>query len=292
MNSVSLTDLFSGPRKRPILFDGAVGSLLMQLENAESHILWSSSLLFTQPNEVYQLHKDYISAGADVITTNTFRTNPVAVARSGVAHQFSHLVGQAVELAREAVKSNGVLIAGSNPPAEESYQRARTLNFSRLQSNHIAHIDALMDAGVDFVINETISHLDEIRLINSYCSSKNIPYIVSLFFTDEGKILSGETIEDVLAEVADYNPLAVGFNCMKPSIFRKHVEELNLPRNWGFYLNCGLGEYTDPVIRESISPLVYRSFIESFMELNPVFIGGCCGSTPDHIREIRKLFDA
>lgn len=291
MTTFKVEEIFAAVGTKPLLFDGANGSVLTQLDNAESHVLWSSSLLFTQPYEVYQLHKEYVTAGADIITTNTFRTNPVAVRRSGVQHIFSHLVGQAVDLAREAVKGTCILVAGSNPPAEDCYQRERTITFQQMQNNHLAHIDALMEGGVDLILNETFSHLDEIRVVNTYCSSRDIPFIISLYFDDSGRILSGERVQEVIDEIKDSGAMGIGFNCIKPSAFRRFVEGLHLPEQWGFYLNCGIGDTTDGTIKEAISPAVYASFVESFLNLGPTFVGACCGSTPAHIREMRKLLD-
>lgn len=275
---------------RPLILDGAIGSYLQQKKVNTSGRLWSSIANIENPEAVFNLHKAYIDAGADILTTNTFRTNPEAVKESN-EYNSSILVKTALKLAKEAVNELPVFIAGSNAPAEDCYQKERTLSKKELVYNHHKHIDLLMEAGCDFILNETQSHPDEIKIICKYCSKENIPYVISFFFKNDLKLLSDDNLFDVVKLVFDYSPNAIGFNCIIPSAFKKILPHISGEYNWGFYLNCGSGNYTDEIINCSISPKEYIKEIKTSLKMKPSFIGSCCGSSPNHIYEIKRLLD-
>jgi methionine synthase I (cobalamin-dependent)/ADP-heptose:LPS heptosyltransferase len=276
--------------KRPLILDGAIGSLLQEKKVTSKTRVWSASANDEFANKVVNLHKDYIRAGADIITTNTFRTNPYTLLTSGVT-EITEKVEKAVKLAKMAKGKTPILIAGSNPPAEDCYQIDRTISQKDLEWNHKVHIDSLMENGCDFIMNETQSHFDEIKIIAKYCSQNNIPFVMNFFFMDKPKLLSGENLTDAIDFVMNYNPLAIGFNCITFDALEMAVERLKADINWGFYLNCGSGNYTDKEITCAISPDDYTNQIKPYLKLNPSFIGACCGSSPDHIKKIKTLID-
>ena len=275
---------------RPLILDGAIGSLLQQ-RNVEMHkTLWSSYANIVAPEKVTEVHKEYINAGADIITTNTFRTNPISYKKASLEISNSDFVKRSVELAQKAIDGNkNIILAGSNPPAEDSYQVFRNISQNVIELNHKNHIDMLWDSGVDFVLNETQSHLDEIKVICEHCNSNNIPFMISLFVTAEGKILSGESLFDVLKYVSNFNPIAVGINCVTPAIFQKNVSEIETKLRWGFYLNCGNGKFTDTEIFEGVTPANYIEIVKIKFKSEPLFIGSCCGSSPEHTKAIKEF---
>jgi methionine synthase I (cobalamin-dependent) len=276
---------------RPLILDGAMGSLLQQMGVEADDNMWMSLINLEKPELVLNAHKQYITAGADIITTNTFRTNPIAVKKYGGRINIKSLVRNSVELAIEAAKGLPVFIAGSNPPAEDSYQPERKVTAKELKANHSKHIDLLMENGCHFVLNETQNHFDEIKIICSHCSKNNIPYVLSIFFDENFKLYSGEKVDYVLKYIADYSPLAIGINCIKPDTFLKYFNKLKLNYNWGFYLNCGKGEFSDTNIIQGVSPNRYLNIIKRSILKSPSFIGACCGSTPAHIKKIKEYFD-
>ncbi len=140
-------------------------------------------------------------------------------------------------------------------------------------------------------MNETQSHLDEIQIICAYCSKNRIPYVLSLFFDESLKLLSGEKVRDVLPFIREHGPLAIGFNCIMPGTFRKMLQEGTGDYNSGFYLNCGDGGYKDKDIKCGIYPEEYSSYVKEFLTLHPAFVGACCGSSPGHIHKIKELFE-
>src|SRR5210317_292251 len=120
--------------QRPLIFDGAMGSLLQQKGFKTSGSSWMTEVNEKHPDLIVDIHKEYIIAGADIITTNTFRTNPVAFDQPG-KNAVAAYVRNAVKLARESVGNSSVLIAGSNPPAEDCYQSDRFIDNNTLQLN-------------------------------------------------------------------------------------------------------------------------------------------------------------
>jgi homocysteine S-methyltransferase len=275
---------------RPLILDGAVGSLLQQRGVVSDSVLWSAKANIDSPEIVLLIHKDYIQAGADIITTNTFRTNPYSLKEAGISST-NQYIKNAVDLAKQAKEELPILIAGSNAPAEDCYQIKRIISVKELEWNHKEHIDKLIESGCDFILNETQSHFDEIKIICSYCSQNCIPFIISFFFDEKLKLLSGESLSAAIEFVTDYNPLAIAFNCIKIPTFKKAVNELTIDTVWGFYLNCGSGNYKDKDINCSISPLEYIEFVKSIQSISPSIIGACCGSNPLHIKQIKEMLD-
>jgi len=290
-NNLDLLFSFAKRIHRPLLLDGAMGSMLQQ-KGIKSHPkLWMSYANLTRPQEIVKAHKAYINAGADIITTNTFRTNPISVSNSSFKIKHYQFVQESVQLAKEAVGDKNILIAGSNPPAEDCYQVKRTISKKALESNHTQHIYYLMHAGCNFILNETQSHMDEILFIAKFCNTNSIPYVMSLFFTDKLKLLSGENLFEAVKKVEEYNPLVIGFNCIAPQTFQIAFRHINDNHSWGFYLNCGGGNFYDETIKCDISPDSYLDKTKIYLKKDPAFIGSCCGSSPKHTKELKKFLD-
>ncbi len=275
---------------RPLILDGAMGSMLQNMSVKSEGSLWMSFANIKSPDKVFEVHKKYIEAGADIITTNTFRTNPHAVKYfSKIDSQ--RLIKEGVALAVQAKGNFPVFIAGSNAPAEDCYQTERTISQKELRENHQAHINLLMNAGCDFILNETQSHFDEIKIICKHCYKEEIPFVVSFFFNNEMKLLSGENLFDVVNFVIDYQPIAIGFNCIMPDTFREASSKISGKYNWGFYLNCGKGDFRDENIKCGVLPDEYLAYVKTYLKKEPSFIGSCCGSSPQHIKKIRRFLD-
>jgi len=274
---------------RPLILDGAMGSLLQKRTDKKDENLWMSKVCLEQPEIVLGIHKEYIDAGADIITTNTFRTNPAAAKNAGISSEV--LVKENVELAKCAVKGYPVFVAGSNAPAEDCYQKKRILTLKELEYNHYKHIDLLWENNVDFILNETQSHFDEIKLICEYCNKNVFPFVISLFSLNGSELLDESNIKDTIKFILKFNPLAISFNCISSSVFFKIISKSELSCNWGVYLNLGKGDYTDDVIINTVSPGHYQKILKSVFNRKPSFIGACCGSNPSHIKELRDLFN-
>lgn len=275
--------------KRPLILDGAMGTLLHSRGLDPVQNLWMSYANITNSRAVRNIHEEYINSGADIITTNTFRTNPYAINRSGIKDP--DIIEKSVNLALDAAEGLSVFVAGSNAPAEDCYQVNRTISRELLEENHYAHITNLFKKGCDFVLNETQSHWDEIELISIICKDENIPFIISLYFNDDLRINSGENVKDAIELISEFAPLAIGFNCIKKNALLKLLQTTEIDVNWGFYLNCGTGLVTDEKLSCSISPEEYQHIVKDLLAFSPSFVGGCCGTSPAHIKKIKELFD-
>lgn len=277
-------------KKRPLVLDGANGCILQ--EKVKRHnLLWSSGLNMEDPESVISLHREYINSGAEIITTNTFRTNPHFYHKYKLKYSLREFVSVGVNLAKFARGENNILIAGSNPPAEDCYQAKRTLSFSELEGNHLSHINLLFESGVDFILNETQSHFDELKIICRHCSGNKIPFVISLFITENLQILSGESVKEIVEYLIPFNPFVIAFNCFHPSTYKRLIEVLPPDINTGFYFNCGSTEFTNTAVECHISPDEYISLIKDFIADRTVFIGSCCGSNPTHTQKIRAYLD-
>jgi homocysteine S-methyltransferase len=148
-----------------------------------------------------------------------------------------------------------------------------------------------MESGCHFILNETQNHFDEIKIICNYCSKNKIPYVLSLSFDENYNLYSGENIGDILHYITGFYPLAIGINCVKPRTFLKFIDRYNINYNWGFYLNCGKGEFNDVNIVSGVTPNVYLRTIKKTLIKSPSFVGACCGSTPAHIKMIKEFLD-
>lgn len=286
-----IENIYKSKSSRPLILDGAIGSYLQEKGFSADKYLWYSYLNIERPEIVEMIHREYINAGADIITTNTFRTNPFAKKRSDLKISNQELVKKSVEIAIKARESKPIVIAGSNAPAEDCYQVERTISFFELEYNHKKHIEMLIGSGVDIIWNETHSHLDEIELISKFCDENKINFAMNLFFKHDLTILSGEPLNEIVRLIENYNPALIGFNCIKPEIFIKNIDRIYLPKNWGFYFNCGAGNYEDEIISCGISPNNYLNQIKFLMEYKPKFVGACCGSNPAHIKLIKEYLN-
>jgi len=276
--------------KRPLVLDGAMGTLLLSRGLEGDDVLWTSILNLYSPTEVEKVHKEYIEAGADIITTNTFRTNPAAVEQSNYQIEVKEFVKKSVSLALHASEGTDVLIAGSNAPAEDCYQKEITLPRHKIEYNHAKHIELLWENGVDFILNETHSHLSEIEFVSRFCDANRLPFVTSIFFDSDFKLLSGEPLKAAVETVLSYSPVAVSFNCIKPEHFKKYDwQSFRFP--WGFYFNCGKSEHTEKEITGTLSPKEYVEQIEPLLTADKeiVFVGSCCGSTPQHTKAIKEF---
>jgi len=164
------------------------------------------------------------------------------------------------------------------------------LSPTKLEYNHKKHIELLWENGCDFILNETNSHFDEIKIITKFCNENNIPFVVSLFFDEDLNILSGESLDIVIEYIKNYSPLAISVNCIKQNDFNKVLKHDYFSEISAFYLNAGSGNYFDKEISCGVSPENYLEIIKSTKRKDFIFVGSCCGSNPKHTRLLKDYF--
>ncbi|MEW6654642.1 MAG: homocysteine S-methyltransferase family protein, partial [Bacteroidota bacterium] len=211
--------------------------------------------------------------------------------KSNLAITNTEFVKESVKLALQARGESNLLLAGSNAPAEDCYQKDRTISPFDLEYNHKKHIELLYESGCDVIWNETQSHLDEIEIICKFCSYNSIPYSINIYFDDSLHILSGHNLKTTIELIGSYSPQSIGFNCVKIEHLKKYLDNFSLPMRFGFYLNCHESNVTDSEMRCKITPQNYLELVEDFLTDDLLFIGSCCGSTPMHTKVLKKHVD-
>ena len=272
-----------------------------------------SLLALTQPGLVKQTHLDYLAAGADIIGTNTFTANVISQADYDLG-EFAYDINKAgAAVARQAVDSmqsedKPRFVAGAVGPTTRSASLspdvsdpgARNVTFAELVTDYGTCMRGLLDGGADFLLIETVYDVLNAkaaifaarRLFRD--RGESVPLMISGTITDaSGRLLSGQTVEAFWASVRHANPLSVGLNCaLGAEELRPHVEQLAriADRFTSAYPNRGLpnefGEYDETV---EVMVAAMKDYVESgFVNI----IGGCCGSTTEHIRAFAELVAA
>ena len=280
---------------KPILLDGATGTELARRGVSLPPGLWSADSLRSDPEIVKQIHADYIEAGAEWITTNTFRTHRRSLAKAGLGEEAPELTRQAVALAREAVGKAlaPVWVAGSLAPLEDCYRPEDVPEDSALEKEHAEMAQHLADAGVDLILVETQNTIREAVHATKAAVTTGVPTAVSFVCGNDAKLLSGESLTDAVYAVLRYDPIAILVNCLPARAVPDALKELKHAagdRPVGVYANTG--EYhpqTGWTGTPMEQPQNYAKAAAVWRGMGAKILGGCCGTTPEHIRLIRDV---
>ena len=279
---------------RIVLLDGALGTELTRRGFVLDPVLWSASALLSQPELVRQIHADYIEAGAALITANTFRTHRRNLARAGLGDRAAELTTQAVDLARAAADGadHEVWIAGSQAPLEDCYTPADVPADECLTREHTEMARNLKSAGADLILVETQNTIREAVAATRAAAETGLPVLVSFVCGLDGRLLSGETLTDAVAAVRPFEPAGILVNCLPAAAVPGTLEELkgaagSLPI--GVYANAGCPDEQQGWIPTPLEqPENYAKEAEKWRDAGVKFLGGCCGTTPEHIRIIHE----
>jgi S-methylmethionine-dependent homocysteine/selenocysteine methylase len=279
----------------PTLLDGAMGTELGRRGLRTLLPLWSAHALLKAPDLVRQIHAEYVDAGAEVITANTFRATQHTLAKTGMALQAEELTERAVQLAREAISSlqhgQSVRIAGSLAPLEDCYQPDLVPPRDVLQREHGHQAELLAATQVDMILVETQNNILEACIATEMALSHVRTVWVSFVPRDTRTLLSGEALREAVKAVAQLEPDAILINCCLPSVAQEAVkvigEEWDGPR--GVYPNFGIPEdESDSSFSEALSPTKFAQWGAELLEGGVQIIGGCCGTQPAHIAALFK----
>jgi S-methylmethionine-dependent homocysteine/selenocysteine methylase len=294
---------------RVILLDGSMGRELRRRGVETRNTIWSATALLVAPQEVLNVHLDNIAAGADIITTNTYGIIRQELVREGLESEFEALNVLACELALQSREqsSKHVLIAGSLPPLRGSYRPDRVGEFDEIEPLYEEQARILAEH-VDLIICETMSSAAEaLAAATAACKTGKAVWVSwNLHDRSMGVLRSGETITQAY-DVIKHLPVS-GFlcNCCPPeSISAGMLELASLgAKYFGGYANPfvpiavewmldGQGEDDGVIIdREDLSTESYAENARDWLEKGATVIGGCCGTSPDYIAELKALIES
>lgn len=284
MSDASLFQQTVGPGI--LVFDGAMGT-----EIYRHHVFTNRSfdeLCLSEPKLVKQIHAEYCDAGADVLSTDTFGANRVALGRFGLAEKLHEVNRAGARLAREVADAAGrpVLVAGSIGPLPSQPEFEELIEGMVLEQ-----VAALREGGADFILFETQpgrKALEQCAL--AMRRAADVPYMLSFSLTDRGETASGEALERLMAPLPDGAPLPIawGINCgTGPNGLLAAVERAVrlTPLPLVVQPNAGIPKEVENRHIYLCSPEYFTEYAKRFVSLGAAGVGGCCGTTPEHIRE-------
>lgn len=288
----------------PILCDGAMGTQLYA--RGASFESCFEALNLTRPELVSDVHRAYLAAGAEIIETNTFGANRFKLAEHNLAHRTAEINATGVGLARQAVESAGrtAFVAASVGPLGIRLAPTGPLEPEQAHAAFREQIAALCEAGVDVLILETFSDLAEIQeAIRAAQAVCDLPIIAQMTFTIDGRTPLGHTPEVVARTLAGMGVAVMGANCSVgpartlPVIEAMRAALQNLRGLGGLpYLsaqpNAGWPEAVAGRILYPATPEYFGDYARRFVMAGATVVGGCCGTTPDHIRAMRLTLNA
>jgi len=272
-------------RPEGLLLDGATGTELEARGVRVDLPLWSTWGLLEAPDVLRDIHADYLRAGAEAVTTATFRTHARSLAAAGHAARAAELTALATRLARDAIEltERDAFVLGSAAPLEDCYEPARVPDDAALARKHASHASHLRRAGVDAVLVETINTLREGVAAARAAREAGLDVLVSFLCGPGGRLPSGEPLTEALAAVAEFEPVALGVNCLAPALVPACLAPLlATDRPAMVYANVvGDGMPTDRG-----SPAAVAADASRWARAGVRVVGGCCGTTPAHIAAI------
>lgn len=283
-----------------LILDGACGTTLQSMELPSS--LWQKKegcneyLNLTSPETIVRLHDSFLQAGAMVVETNTFGASSLVLAEYGLENQVEEINAAAVAHARTALQGwDNCYVAGSVGPTTKLPSLGH-VSVDELSASLREQMSALLSAGVDALIIETCQDLLQVKTALVACFDLmkavqcEVPVMVSVTIEQQGTMLVGSDIAAVVATLEPFPIFSLGLNCATgPTDMESHIRYLS--RNWPRRISCvpnqGLPEIVDGQTHYPLQPGEFAELMKRFIEEQGVsVVGGCCGSSPEHIREL------
>ncbi len=271
--------------------------------------IWSAQALMDNPHIVKEIHKDYISAGAEIITTNNYAVTQNLLERENLGHRLEELTSLSIDIAKEAKKESGknIKIAASLPPLDTSYRPDLVGDITSIEKKYMEIVDIVKDR-VDLIIIETMSSSMEASGALSACAKADIE--VWLGYTLQGirkNILpSGENLIDAINKVKHFNISAYVINCSSANITTEAIKLLSneIDKPFGGYANSvnvsqiingenevDNAENMQVKHQQLINALDYSVIVKNWIDDGATIVGGCCGTSPEHIKKISDLIN-
>ena len=302
MTTACLNTLLARPR--PVLIDGATGTELLRRGIRTELPLWSAHALADRKGleALTEIHADYARAGAEVLVTNTFRTNHRTLRRAGRAEAWTDLNRRAVEVAREGASKAGsprALVAGGLAPLEDCYLPELAPEEETCYREHHRQAALLARLDVDLIFVETMNSAREARAALRAAVETGLDVLISLCPKPPAHLLSGEALEDVvsgLISLGGESLKGVLLNCATPDVMDvcyPKLIELAGGSPHGLYPH--MGQPDDEVgwkLPEEGEPRPFAQRFLPWLDEGARFVGGCCGTTPRHIEVLKQSIDS
>ena len=285
------TDLLSRLKKSPVLCDGAMGTLLY----AKGIFINRSydELNLSQPELIRGIHHEYLQAGAEVIETNTFGANSFRLARHSMADKVRDINLAGARVAKEAAKSFDALVAGSVGPLGIRIEPLGKTSFEEARNAFRDQIAALIEGGVDLLILETFGYVEEIHqaMLAARDVNPKVLLVAQVTVDEEGNCLDGSTPETFTPRLEEWGADIIGLNCsVGPVDMLETMEQVraltSLPLS--AQPNAGIPRSVEGRNIYLCSPEYMASYARKFVAAGVRLVGGCCGTTPDHIRVMKS----
>ena len=284
-------DLLARLKKSPVLCDGAMGTLLYS-----KGIFINRSydeLNVSQPELIRGIHHEYLQAGAEIIETNTFGGNSFRLARHSMADKIRDINLAGARIAKEAAKSFDVWVAGSVGPLGIRIEPLGKTSFAEARAAFRDQIAALVEGGVDLLILETFGYVEEIHqaMLAARDVSSTIPIVAQVTVDEEGNCLDGSTPETFTPRLEEWGADVIGCNCsVGPVDMLEAIESVRALTTLPLAAqpNAGIPRSVEGRNIYLCSPEYMASYARKFVAAGVRLVGGCCGTTPEHIRVMKS----
>ncbi|WP_417454069.1 betaine--homocysteine S-methyltransferase [Kiloniella sp.] len=281
-----------------LLADGATGTNLFEvgLETGDAPELWN----IDEPEKIYNLQKSFVDAGSDIILTNTFGGTRNRLKLHKADDRVAEINTAAVKITKRVADEAGrpVVVAGSMGPTGDIFEPVGSLTREEGIAAFREQAIALAEAGADVLWLETISAPEELEAAVTACSETGLPIVTTLSFDTNGRTMMGLTPGDFAGRVKELStvPVAYGANCgVGASEMVTALQNMAMCAQEGDVLvsksNCGIPEYVDGAIRYTGTPELMADYARIAVDSGIKIIGGCCGTSPDHVKHMRDALD-
>ena len=283
--------------KGVLLADGATGTNLfeMGLTSGHSPEFWNDE----EPEKIRKLHQDFVDAGSDIILTNTFGGNRHRLKLHNAQDRVFELNEKAARIAREVADNAGrpVVVAGSVGPTGELLVPLGALTKEEAKEAFVEQMEGLKAGGADVVWIETMSAVDEIEAAAAAAAQAGMPYVITASFDTAGKTMMGLAPGDMPSTLSGQSqaPLAMGANCgVGASDLLSSVLDMTAANPSAIVVakaNCGIPEIQGEKVVYTGTPELMADYTRMAMDAGARIIGGCCGTSCNHLRYMRKALD-
>jgi methionine synthase / methylenetetrahydrofolate reductase(NADPH) len=284
-------DFLTRIKQSPVLCDGAMGTLLY----AKGIFINRSydELNLSQPDLIRGIHHEYLQAGAEIIETNTFGGNSFRLGRHSLADKVGDVNRAGVRLAREAAKSFDVWVAGSVGPLGTRIEPLGKTSFQEAREAFRQQIETLVEGGVDLLILETFGYLEEIHqaMLAARDVSKTLPIVAQVTIDEDGNCLDGSDPQTFVSKLEEWGADVIGCNCsVGPVAMLDAMERVRAATSLPLAAqpNAGIPRSVEGRNIYLCSPEYMASYARKFVAAGVRLVGGCCGTTPEHIRVMKS----